>query len=158
MRNDAYPTPGNTNAQRPAPELDISGYLPARGPAPKPAPAASNPAGALAAALDRLDRVIEAETHALEANAPIDLAETNRQKSQGLLEITRLSRGLPPGGDPAVTARLGALRERLAENQRLLGFHLAAVREVSDLMVGVLNEAESDGTYDPRRMRRDGRT
>jgi hypothetical protein len=51
------------------------------------------------------------------------------------------------GGDPELTARLARLRDKLVANHRLLGLHLTAVREIADLMVGVLNEAESDGTY-----------
>ncbi len=88
---------------------------------------------------------------------PVSFAEINRQKSQSLLEVTRLSRSLPPGQQAHLQSRLGPLRDLLARNHRLLGFHLAAVREVSDLMVGVLNNAESDGTYGQHPMRRGAR-
>ncbi len=139
-----------------APEIDIGGYLPARAARPaaptRPAPAA--PAlSALGAALDRLEAIVGEETAALQDHRPIDLGEANRRKSQSLLEITRLARTLPVGGDPRLSGRLRQLREGLAANHRLLGVHLAAVREIADLMVGVLHEAESDGTYEMRRTR-----
>ena len=115
---------------------------------------AAGVAGAFRAALDRLENLVAAENEALEARIPVRFAETNRQKSQSLLEVTRLSRSLPPGQQAHLQSRLGPLRDLLARNHRLLGFHLAAVREVSDLMVGVLNNAESDGTYGQHPTRR----
>jgi hypothetical protein len=115
------------------------------------------PANALAAALDRQDAVIEDETLALETEAAINLAEVNRQKSQSLLEITRLARSLAPGEGGPLQARIATVRDRLFTNHRLLGFHLTAVREVSDLMLGILSEADSDGTYDQGYGRREKR-
>jgi hypothetical protein len=130
------------------PELDVASYLPRRQAVnrPKPQPA-GGAAAALSAALDRLESVIAAESEALVNRMPLDHADINRQKSQSLLEITRLARALPPLPDAALRERLAMLRERLAANHRLLGLHVEAVREVSDLMVGILNDAESDGTY-----------
>jgi hypothetical protein len=140
------------------PELDISGYLPQRLAAGgRTVKGATTPAAvsALEGALDRLEMTLSAETEALESQREIGFAELNRQKSQSLLEITRLARALPQGPDASLQARLAPLRARLSANQRLLGFHLEAVREVSDLMVGILSDAESDGTYGQTRSRRD---
>ena len=141
---------------RNAPELDVASYLPKRHASnrTKPQPTAGGTVAALDAALDRLEAVIDAETEALVSRAPLDHADINRQKSQSLLEITRLARALPPMPDAALRERLADLRERLATNHRLLGLHVEAVREVSDLMVGILNDAESDGTYGQHHARR----
>lgn len=140
------------------PELDAAGYRMRQAPAkPQEMPdtaTATGVAGAFGAALDRLENLVAAENEALEARVPVSFAEINRQKSQSLLEVTRLSRSLPAGQQAHLQSRLGPLRDLLARNHRLLGFHLAAVREVSDLMVGVLNNAESDGTYGQHPMRR----
>ena len=38
----------------------------------------------------------------------------------------------------------------LRENARLLKLHIAAVGEISDIIVGSLRDAESDGTYSRR--------
>jgi hypothetical protein len=156
MQQNRTPHPAPT--ARAVPELDVADYLPRRT-ATSQTPAAARPTPsaatlALAAAFDRLERTLVAESEALERNEPLDFADVNRQKSQSLLEITRLSRALPPGQGTEITARLAPIRDRLAANQRLLGFHLEAVRELSDIMVGILSDAESDGTYDHTAVRR----
>jgi hypothetical protein len=141
-----------------APEISLGDYLPAsaRRPAdvapPVPAPAPS----ALTAALERLEQTIDEENAALAANLSLDLQDVNRRKSHSLLELTRLARMVsagPAGGDSPAGAQIVRLREKLAGNLRLLALHTAAVREIADLMVGILGEAESDGTYGmtPRR-------
>ncbi len=139
------------------PELDISGYLPRRHATRSEPSKALPPAvtSALEAALDRLETTLAAEAEALDSRTEISFADLNRQKSQSLLEITRLARSLPQGPEASLKARLALLRTRLSANQRLLGFHLEAVREVSDLMVGILSDAESDGTYGQTRNCRD---
>ena len=77
------------------------------------------------------------ETKALIRAHPIDFADINRRKSQGLLELTRF-RGRPPRRrGPGLAERLRPLREKLAENQHALEMHVNAVREIADLMVSV---------------------
>jgi hypothetical protein len=148
-------------AARAVPELDVTSYLPrpaaAVRPAEPPKPAISAASAALSAALDRLEKTVAQESEALANREPVAFADISRQKSQSLHEITRLSRALPPGQGSELKARLGPIRDRLAANHRLLGFHLQAVREVSDLMVGILHDAESDGTYGQTAPRRDAR-
>jgi hypothetical protein len=150
----AAPAPGH------GPEIDIGSYLPNRAPAPAPAAPRPQPQPApatitaLNAAIDRLEEIIAAEMTALAGNQVADFADINRRKSQSLLEITRLSRALPVGGERALAPRLDRLRSALAADHRLLSLHLAASRQLSDLMIGVLHEAESDGTYDEMRPRR----
>jgi hypothetical protein len=141
-----------------APELGLTGYLPAstQQRSVMPPPGAVPPtASALQSALDRLEDLIDQENQALKNNDRIDFADINRRKSQSLLELTRLGRSLPPGRTPALRDRLAVLRGKLGENHRALGLHLAAVREISDIMVGALNEAVSDGTYGKTRPRRE---
>ncbi len=52
----------------------------------------------LLAALKRLEETVEAETEALLTRRRADHAALNRAKSQSLLELTRLTRGLDPAG------------------------------------------------------------
>jgi hypothetical protein len=140
-----------------APEIDIGSYLPNRAPPgarPQPAPR-STPAAlsAIQAALDRLEETVTMEVAALGERRPADFADINHRKSQSLLEITRLARTLPVGSEGELAPSLKKLSAALAADHRLLGLHLAASRQLSDLMIGVLHEAESDGTYGeaPRR-------
>jgi hypothetical protein len=145
------PSPGH------APEIDIGSYLPTRAsaspgrPVLRPTPAAVT---AMHAAIGRLEETIAAEIATLEANGAADFADINRRKSQSLLEITRLARALPVGGDGELAPRLRKLSNALAADHRLLALHLAASRQLSELMLGVLHEAESDGTYGEARPRR----
>jgi hypothetical protein len=89
----------------------------------------------------------------LGSNHAADFADINRRKSQSLLEITRLARTLPVGSESELAPRLKRLSAALAMDHRLLGLHLTASRQLSDLMIGVLHEAESDGTYGETRRR-----
>jgi len=141
------------------PEVSLGAYLPsaAKRAAAEAAPATSpTTAQAAARACDRLSETIERETAALEAHEPIDLDDMNRRKSQSLLELTRLSRLLTPDDAPRLSASLDRLRDCLARNQRVVELNLTAVREIADLMVGVVSESESDGTYGMTRSHRAG--
>jgi hypothetical protein len=129
-----------------SPELSLTGYLPGR-PQPRPQPGSPPPPAAIAGALDRLEELIERENSALAAREAIDYADLNRRKSQSLLEVTRLSRTLPPGGTKTLGDQLARIRDKLADNHRFLTLHMTAVREIADLIVQSLAEAESDGTY-----------
>ena len=132
------------------PETSLSAYFPpgARARAsvePRLAPSAA--VVALVAALDRLEETIDAETSGLEAHRRVDLAELNSRKSRSLLELTRLGRGLTASPDPALRERLARLQGKLKRNQTVLKLNLEAVREIGELLLGALGEAESDGTY-----------
>ncbi|MFC6790900.1 flagellar protein FlgN [Methylobacterium komagatae] len=105
----------------------------------------------LLAALKRLEETVEAETDALLALRPTDHAALNRAKSQSLLELIRLTRGLDPAGIDATTAiHLARLRDKLARNQEVVGLHLRAVEEIGDTLAAAALRAESDGTYTAR--------
>ncbi len=140
--------PKSPSAPGHAPELDIGSYLPNRVAAPRPQPR-STPAAvaAMHAALARLEETVSVEIAALVGNSTADFADINRRKSQSLLEITRLARAVPVGSESELAPRLKQLSTALATDHRLLGLHLAASRQLSDLMINVLHEAESDGTY-----------
>jgi hypothetical protein len=140
-----------------APEIDLGSYLPTRAAVPQPQPMPRTIPSAVAAmhaAIGRLEEIIAVEIAALNENRAADFTDINRRKSQSLLEITRLSRALPVGSRGELEPRLRKLSDALATDHRLLGVHLAASRQLSDLMIGVLHEAESDGTYGETRPRR----
>ena len=101
-----------------------------------------------AAIVDRLEQVVDTETEALGLSRPVDLALINRQKRQGLLELSRIMRALA-GADAAGEARrrLDQLSGKLETNRLALDRQLRAVREVADIIALSIQEAESDGTY-----------
>ncbi|GEP03192.1 flagellar protein FlgN [Methylobacterium oxalidis] len=101
--------------------------------------------------LKRLEATIEAETEALLARRAVDHEAVNRLKSQSLLELTRLSRGIDPGMLDAVAAiHLARLRDKLARNQEVVAMHLRAAEEIGETVAAAEREAESDGTYTAR--------
>ena len=102
----------------------------------------------LIASLKRLEATVVAETEALLSHRPFDQEAVNRRKSQSLLELTRLTRGLDPELlDPAAVDQLLRLRGALERNQDVVGLHLRAVEEISGIVADSIREAESDGTY-----------
>ena len=151
----ANSTPRSPLSPGRAPEIDLGSYLPHRAPAPLAAAPAAPTAprtvpsavGAIEAAIGRLEETLEGEIAALDGDGLVDFAEINRRKSQSLLELTRLARALPIGGESHLAPRLNTLATMLASDHRRLGLHLAASRQLSELMISVLHEAESDGTY-----------
>lgn len=101
--------------------------------------------------LKRLEATIEAETEALLANAALDLEAVNRAKSQSLLELTRLARGVRADQIDATTGIvLARLHDKLTRNQEAVALHLRAVEEIGDTLAATLQAAESDGTYSAR--------
>jgi len=105
----------------------------------------------LGAIIEHLSAVVEEETAQLRRGGAIDLRAANDRKSQALLELTRALRLVDQSvlSDPAVEARLAALRHKLAGNQAVLKLHLEAVREVSNIVCAAIRHADSDGTYSP---------
>lgn len=100
--------------------------------------------------IQRLEEIVDEETAALQARKPVDLKSFNDRKSQALLELTRWQRSLQGvGAPPALAARLGSLRDKLALNQAVLKLHLEAVREISTSLSDAIRHADSDGTYTP---------
>ena len=100
------------------------------------------------AVIERLETTIDGETAALATNRSGGITDFTRQKRQGFLELDRISRSMEqtiPSQD--VIARLARFRARLEANDAALRMHLRAVQEVTTLIVKVMRESESDGTY-----------
>ncbi|KQU05497.1 hypothetical protein ASG60_02210 [Methylobacterium sp. Leaf469] len=102
----------------------------------------------LIASLKRLEAVVAAETEALLTHRPFDQEAVNLRKSQSLLELTRLTRGLDPDQiAPEVADQLARLSRALSRNQGVVGQHLRAVEEISEIVTQAIRDSESDGTY-----------
>ena len=103
---------------------------------------------AFCAVIERLETVIEMETKALAGNRTALLGDLARHKRQGFLELTgvmkAMERTIP---SQEIIGRLAAFRETLAANAAVLRVHLRAMQEVTALIVKVMRDAESDGTY-----------
>jgi len=102
--------------------------------------------------LARLNSVIDEETTALNQRRIGELSTFTVKKNQLLFELTRALKALP--ADEAWRShglQLKELRWRLDANQKLLGIHLDAAREVSQTIIEAIRLADSDGTYVPGR-------
>ena len=98
--------------------------------------------------IDRLEEVVQTETAALQQHIVSDLAAFTRNKSQILLEVTRLSRLMKlPTGNVRINDRLMSLKTSLAQNRDTLEIHLRAARELNEIISDTVRDAESDGTY-----------
>jgi hypothetical protein len=99
-------------------------------------------------AIERVEQVVEQKTLALQRRELGALADFNRRKSHGLLELTRAVRTLgSPDNANSLALPLRSLQAKLAENSMALQMHLRAVQEVSSLMARAIRDGESDGTY-----------
>jgi hypothetical protein len=102
----------------------------------------------LLAAIQRLESVVEEETVSLETGKKIDFDDFSSRKSRSMLEFVRLMRmQIHRGAEPQVTAEIQRLRRKLDRNRSVLEMHYEAVREVAEIIVRAVREAESDGTY-----------
>ena len=100
------------------------------------------------AMIERLEAAVVGETKALAENRHADLGTFTWQKRQGFLELNRIMRAMEntiPSED--IITRLAAFRKTLEANDVVLSTHLRAVSEVTEIIVRVMREAESDGTY-----------
>jgi flagellar biosynthesis/type III secretory pathway chaperone len=98
--------------------------------------------------IERLEETIDAETAALLSHSFGDQQEFNRRKSQSLLELSRLARGLRKDAvTPELARRLQRLRDKLEINNSVLEMNLRAVQEVADIVSKAIQSSESDGTY-----------
>lgn len=102
----------------------------------------------LRVAVIKLMEVLEEENAALSQQAIISHAGFTDRKNQALRELMAAQRrDAGSAGAEALRPELQHLAAILRINGRLLKDHIAAVGEVSDILVGNLRQAESDGTY-----------
>jgi hypothetical protein len=98
--------------------------------------------------IERLIEAVESETQALQRPGPIDYRAHSQQKSQALLELSRLEPKLAGvKSQPGTRAALAKLIGRLEENQKLLHARLRAARTIAEVVSRAINEGQSDGTY-----------
>lgn len=102
-------------------------------------------------AVERLESVLDQETHMLDGNRPIALHDYNHRKSYGLLELSRAMtacRALDRQTfDLQAKAPLSRLRVKLENNLASLQTHLRAVTEIASVIARAIQDHESDGTY-----------
>lgn len=99
-------------------------------------------------ALGKLVEVLEEENLVLQEHRVVLHSGFTDRKNQALRELMAASRlETPPEEVEAVKPQIHKLSYALRENARLLKLHIAALGEVSDIIIGSLKEAESDGTY-----------
>ncbi len=95
-----------------------------------------------------IEESLEAEMVHIQARCSDDLSSFIDQKARGLQQLSRTIRTLNKAELEAVAKpRLSQLRAKLEENHNLLEMHLAAAREVNAIILRVLVDASSDGTY-----------
>lgn len=101
----------------------------------------------LASALAKLIDALEEENSVLRQQRIAPHAAFTDRKNQALRELMAAQRMEGASGGAAFRPQLQILSSVLQENARLLKLHIAAVGEISDIIVGSLKDAESDGTY-----------
>ena len=104
-------------------------------------------------ALVKLVDIIEEENGFLARHEIVNHAAFTDRKNHALRELMAAQRF---DGAAARSGECKPLLQRLAgalqANARMLKLHIAAVGEVSDIIIGSLREAESDGTYSRGRL------
>lgn len=113
------------------------------------------PGSALMPSLLKLIEVVEEENTVLEKHRVLCHAGFTDRKNQVLREMMAAQRS----EDPRQTAQackslLERLSAALRTNATLLKLHIGAVGEMSDIIIGGLRDADSDGTYSRSRMTR----
>lgn len=102
-------------------------------------------------AVARLEQTVAQEILSLSENNLSQLREFNDRKSRGLLDLIRATRSVTVSDlDADSIGRLKSLRSILDENQRVIANHLAAAREISDVLAHAMESVDSDGTYSAR--------
>jgi flagellar biosynthesis/type III secretory pathway chaperone len=98
--------------------------------------------------IGRLVTTIEEENFILGNQRELSLDSIIYKKSQLLLELMRAQRGCSPEFLKANLEKdIRKFKALMDINQQLLSVHLAAAREVSNTILDVLRQNESDGTY-----------
>ncbi len=109
----------------------------------------------LLSSIVRLTKIIEAETEALKKYELDRLNSFTRDKSQALLEFTRLeTEANSQISTDDIKAAMELLRQRLVENFAQLKLHMRAAQEISEMLTSVVLDESSDGTYSSRGMKK----
>jgi flagellar biosynthesis/type III secretory pathway chaperone len=102
--------------------------------------------------LNRLEDVLNQERAALQSSRHDAHQGFTDRKNQLLRDFIAFQKGL---GNPAVAKplaqRLARVSVQLRHNQQLLGAHVEALKEISQLIAQAILAEESDGTYSARR-------
>jgi hypothetical protein len=119
-------------------------------------PAAKPPAVAMALpVVERLIRTVAAETEDIASGRPAPYELYGQRKSQGLLELNRLTPSLAhAGGGEQLRAALAELNAALEANKRALDVQLKASIAVAEIIARAIRDGQSDGTYTARAWRR----
>jgi hypothetical protein len=103
---------------------------------------------ALGLAIAKLVEAIEDENSALRHQEIISHAGYTDRKNQALRELMAAQRrDSSKASVDKIRPQLTILSQALHVNAKLLKNHIAAVGDVSDIIVGSLRDANSDGTY-----------
>jgi hypothetical protein len=110
--------------------------------------AKSTPGSGISPALLKLIEVIEEENAVLGEHRIVFHAGFTDRKNQALRELMAAQRS-ESVSESALACRelLQRLSSALRVNAGLLKLHIGAVGEISDIIIGGLRDAESDGTY-----------
>lgn len=107
-----------------------------------------NPSAALLPVIGRLEEAVEQETAALKQRRAVDLGQFSQRKSHGLLELTRVMRGVDAKAlSVDIVERVRALKAKLETNRMALETHLKATQEIASLVAATIRDEDSDGTY-----------
>lgn len=112
---------------------------------------ATSEAAPILALVRRLTDILEQEAEQLEKNELGNLSQFIDQKSRSLFDLSRALVLHPDTrGIAGLDDELGKLRRAFEGNRAMLGVHLAAVQEVTEVIAAAMRQAESDGTYSTR--------
>ena len=96
----------------------------------------------------KLLAVLEEENAILRQQQFVSHAAFTDRKNQALRELMAVQRQVNiQSAAQRMQPLLERLSEELKENARLLKLHISSVGEISDIIVGSLRQADSDGTY-----------
>lgn len=98
-------------------------------------------------ALLKLIETVEEENSTLQQQQVTSHVGYTERKNQALRELMAAQRRESSWISGEIRSLLQRLSVLLEANSHLLKLHIAAVGEVSDIIVGSLRAAESDGTY-----------
>lgn len=113
---------------------------------------AAGPASSLSQAILKLMEVLEDENAILREHRITSHAGFTDRKNQALRELMAAQRsGASRESARSCSDLLQRLSGSLHINAALLKLHITAVGEMSDIIIGGLREAESDGTYSRNR-------